>query len=388
MIRKLTEADNEQLFKLREVGFFQQLDANSPEIIDAQRQRLPYTYGYFAQDQLASTVVFYPFSMNFSGQELSFAGIAGVMSAPEFRRQGHIRLLLQEGLERLYLEKTPWAALYAFDVSYYAKYGFQSIANGAYLSLPISKLPAAQKVSAERLFKDDLSALEPIYNNWARHYQFSFVRNHSGRESWKRILKAFWESRERKVYLLKDAYCIFDFEYGSKDKPNRLMVQDYAFTSPAGRRNLLQFLAGFQGQADQLELHLPANDPLSWDYTSTFPTPSGAFQARIIDVKGALEPLISLRDISFTLEVSDSFCPWNHQRFQVSMDQGTVSVSDSQSSPDISLPIQTLSLLISGSTSAESAQQFGLFEGSLGAARALASLAAGKIPFMPRSDFF
>ncbi|MCA9836910.1 MAG: GNAT family N-acetyltransferase [Trueperaceae bacterium] len=388
MIRTLTADDTEQLFRLREVGFFQQLDSSNPEVIKAQNERLPYTRGYFVDETLASTVVFYPFSMHMGGQELAFSGIAGVMSAPEFRRKGHIKMLLKDGLEQLKAAKTGWTLLYAFDANYYAKYGWQSIPNGSYLSLPVGKLPEAKATESLRLDKENLSPLETIYEKWAKHYQFSFVRNHSGRESWQRLLKAFWDTRERKAYLLEDAYCIFDFHYGESRDPNRLVVHDYAYASPKGRETLLAFLAGFQGQADLVDLHLAANDPLYWQYASDYPRASNQMQARIVDVKSALEPLISFQDTSFLLQVHDPFCDWNHGTFRLIMDQGNLSVEPASGQADISLSISHLALLVSGTVSAQSAQMLGLFEGSLGAAKALSSLAAGFIPFMPRSDFF
>lgn len=387
MIRHLTIDDFEQLLRLREVGFFQYFDPNNQEFNEAVRKRMPHTTGYFVKGQLASSIAIYPFTMNFSGKELRFGGLSGVMSAPEFRRKGHIRELIKAGFEQL-RETTPWCLEYPFDPGYYARFGFQSLPNGSSVALPIAALPKAKAVEAERLSKSTLSALEPIYQIWAARYQFAVVRNNSGRENWQRLLKEFWESRERKAYLLKDAYCIFDFSYGEDEKPNRLLVHDYAFSTPLGREQLLGFLAAFQGQADIVEIYLPANDPLSWDYAAEYPKASSTLQARIISVKGALEALSSQQTGSFVMQVHDNFCPWNTTRFHVAMSEGTISLSETSKTADLSLGIGSLALLISGSVSARSAQHFGLFEGSMQAAEALSSLAAGQIPFMPKSDFF
>ena len=170
--------------------------------------------------------------------------------------------------------------------------------------------------------------------------------------------------------------------------PNRLSVHDYAFASKTGREQLFGFLAGFKGQADIVELHLTANDPLQWDYALEYPKKSSTLQARILNVRAALEPLVSQYNTSFILEISDAFCPWNHKSFQVEMDQGSTRLTETTVSADISMPITSLALLVSGTITADSAQLFGLFEGQLGAARALTSLSSGKLPFMPKSDFF
>lgn len=386
MIRTLDEGDLNALIKLREVGFFHQIDSNDTAARNYIKARLPFTTGYFDGKTLASVITLYPFEMNWAGHIVPMAGLAGVMSAPEHLRQGHVRALVLDAFEKLYEEGVAWILEYPFDPAYYARFGYQSVPNGARLELPCKALFSGNPPSAERLSAADIDKLKPIYEQFASAYTFTLLRRSGACDAWTNLLKSPWTSRERTVYLLDDNYCVFDFRYGKKE--NVLRVHDFAYSSPQGRAKLLQFLGSFQGQADKVKLHLPSDDPLVFDFARYIKPADTILQARLIDAQAALEAGSSPFEGRFNLKLEDGVCPWNSATLKIEIGEGRVSARASSASPDLRMNARTLVLLLSGSLSALDAQNLGLAEGDGAALRALASLAGEQRPFMPSADFF
>lgn len=389
MIRTLEERDLDALINLRAVGFFHQIDSADSKARDYIRSRLPFTTGYFVDADLASVITLYPFEMYWAGRPVAMAGLAGVMSAPEYRRQGHVRMLLSDAFEKLYEKGIAWSLEYPFDPAYYARFGYQSVSNGVWLELPCQALFQGKPPRAERLSKNELDKLKPIYQAFAKDYNFTLRRDSGVRDTWSNLLKSPWESRERSLYLLEDSYCIFDFSYRTKNgEKNILRVHDFAYSSAQGRDNLLRFLGSFEGQADEVTMHLASDDPLVFDYAHHSTAADTILQAKLINVQAALEGSSSPYEISFKFHLIDKICSWNNQTFALTFEGNQVSVEASSGSPDLSMKVSDLVLLLSGSVSARSLESLGRVEGDSNALRALASLAQERIPFMPRADFF
>ena len=387
MIRTLDENDLAALYSLRRVGFFDQVNPDDADINARQRARLPFTRGYFENDKLASVVTMYPFEMALSGRVVPMGGLASVMSAPEYRRRGHVRALVKNGFERLYEQGVGWSLEFPFDPRYYARFGYRSVSNGRVVELPCSRLFQGTPPEAERLEPNDLDQLKETYAAWAAQHNFALTRNDNAREAWRRLVKSPWEDKERIIYKLQDAYCILMFSYGESEKPNLLDVHDYAYSSPQGRDNLLRFWSNFEGQAEVVRLHLPSDDPLLYD-SAEFVKRQSVVQARVVDVSAALGQLSSPQEIHFTLTIEDDFCTWNNTTFAVTMEAGQVEVAPTNKRADLTLDVRTLPLLLSGTIEADAAARLGMLEGELGAARALASLAGNRVPFLIKADFF
>ena len=179
-----------------------------------------------------------------------------------------------------------------------------------------------------------------------------------------------------------------NLKYNEAAHRTELNVHDYAFCSPAGRRNLFRIhrlLSRTSGYSSHL--HLPNDEPHLLDLQFYFSKDIDSLQARVVDVKVALEALSSPVETNFTMRVKDDFCEWNAQTFEVRLGE-KVEVTGADSSPDLTLDVRALPLLLSGSLTVAGALRAGLLEGDVGAARGLTSLAGERTSFMPLSDYF
>ena len=326
--------------------------------------------------------------MYLAGRRVKMGGLAGVASKPEYRRRGHIATLLGDALEQLRAAGVGWCLEYPFDPRFYVRYGWQSVTSGALVEVPSEKFLVGRAPDAVRLRREDAQQLKPIHKRWAQGYNFTLSRDDGARPDWTRHIRRPWEARDRFIYKLGDAYCLLDFREDEKAERSVLNVHDYAFLSPEGRHNLFAFLGSFHGQVDRVSLHLPNGEPHLLDWQAYVLKNDHVLQARVVDVKIALESLSSTRETSFTLRVADDFCEWNNQTFAVTLGEKNEVVLAQTSSPDLSLDVRTLALLLSGSLNATEARRAGLLEGDVEVARALASLVGERTSFMPLSDYF
>ena len=391
-VRGLTEGDLDALFALRQVSFLDRSDFSDPDVRARHVARLACTHGHFLAGKLTSAAVCYPFEMFLAGQRVRVGGLASVLSAPETRRRGFVRELLRDILGKLHGDGVGWMLEYpSVDPSFYARYGFASVPTGSKVTFPTEKLFSGPAPDAERLYGDAKKTLEPIYDAWARSYSLTLLRDNTARPTWSRILTA-----DRFCYVLPDAYAVMELEQTGKTQT--LIVHDYAFATPAGRAELFRFLGSFYGQAELVSLHLPGDEPLAFDLQNYHTNELPGLQARIVDLPAALEPLTCSADKTFTLHLTDPFCPWNDGAWEVTLSPTGSAVTPALEPPaqgldltsldTISLDVGTLTQLLCGALSGAAALRTGRAEGDASTVAALASLAGGRTPFMPGSDYF
>ena len=219
-------------------------------------------------------------------------------------------------------------------------------------------------------------------------YNFTRKRGERVHGSWSTILARPWETRERFIYELEDAYCVLSLAYDDAADVMTLTVADYAYSSPNGRSQLWRFVGSFHGQADAVRLHLPGDEPLLFDLQGYVEANRSSFQARVVDVPRALEDLPSENALSFTLGVRDDFCEWNSGVFGLELSPDGARAEKTNGDADVRLDVRALALLLSGGVNARTAQRTGLAEGNLAYIEALTSLAGGRSSYMALADYF
>ncbi len=379
-IRTLTEDDIDALLAARKLAFFG--DPTSKEERAMVRERLEHTRGHFLDGTLTSVAVTYPFHSYLAGRRVPVGALASVLSAPEFRRRGFVRHLLEDTLTRLCERGVGWSLEYPFDPYFYGRYGWQSVPHGQTLEIPTERLFRGGSPGARPVRPDDAEqTLLPIYATWAAHHNLAMVRDEHPRPVWQRLT----EDGES-VYHLEDAYCIFRLV--PSETAVYLDVHDYAYTSATGRTALRRFWGSFYGQATQVRLRLPEDEPWLFDFAEFVRPSQHVLQARVVDVRAALSAFASPAAAGFVLGVRDDFCDWNDSVFAVDTDGATLGVYESNNTPDVSLDVRTLALLLTGSLSVTAAFQAGLIEGEVKHAETLAALSGGRPPFVSYGDYF
>jgi predicted acetyltransferase len=387
MIRQLVESDLDAFFWVRSISY-PGVELEESEYRRILASRPPYTRGLFLEDELACVATMWPFEMNVAGVVVAMGGLAGVASAPEHRRGGLVRELLLAELALLYENGVGWSLEFPFDPCFYHRLGWQSLPSGNELELPSERLfRGGPPRRARRLPLSEFGSLAPVYDTWAKRYNFTLDRSDDPRESWSRIAAKPWLDEDAFLYAFDEAYVLFTL--ARENDRVVLAVEDYAYTSAAGHRDIMSFLGSMHGQAAAVRIKLPDDDPITLDHQPRFVRPRRwPMQVRVVDLAAALAPLRGPSGESYKLRVHDDNCPWNHGTFAVRFGETGTTVEASSGAADAELPIQTVPLLIFGVVGPAAALAHGQAEGEPAALTALASLGGGRTSFMPLSDAF
>lgn len=373
---------------------------------DSHRQRvrdnLPRTLGSFEDGVLAAVAVMLDLDVNVAGAPAVIGGLAGVTTAPTQRRRGHVAALLRTWFQRLHERGIGLSAEFPFDPSFYARYGYQTLANGTALEVPTARLAAWRRGADGARVRYDAVELGParwgdlvaIHDAYAGRFSLALRRSDASRDHWRSVLAPAWSSRRYHAFLMQDAYVVLTID-DPDDGPGhpKALVRDMAYATPAGRAAVLALLADLDGQVDSVRIHLPPGDPLLTMWRDRYPVESVSVQARVVDVVRALAPLRSDQEAGFTLHLRDSDCPWNDGSFAVELTPAGCSVvPSSRSGPNarqaVSLDVNALAAVLFGAVDPAAALATGLADGDLAPLVQLGRLLAGHPTFVAEADHF
>jgi predicted acetyltransferase len=245
-IRQLVESDLDAFFWIRSISY-PGVELEESEYRRILASRLPYTRGLFVENELACVATMWPFEMNLAGAVVTMGGLAGVASAPEHRRGGLVRELLLAELGRLRENGVGWSLEFPFDPRFYHRLGWQSVPSGNELELPSERLfRGAPPRCARRLPLSEFASLAPLYDSWAKRYNFTIDRSNDPRESWSRIATKPWLDDGAFLYAFEEAYVLFTL--ARENDRDVLAVEDYAYTSADGRNDILSFLGSMHAR--------------------------------------------------------------------------------------------------------------------------------------------
>src|SRR5690554_816527 len=292
-IRKLQVKDLGALYRIREIAFLDNISRTSPEAQAQHEAMLPYRYGRFRGEELLSSACWYPFSAYIGGEPQTIGALASVVSAVTARNQGHVRALLYHGLEMLHADGVGWSLEYPFDTRYYHKYGWETVSNGLFFEVPIARFARFSRPGDierfDALDATEMARLKRIHKSWASRYNFTLTRDERVREDWQYSINGTpWEPIKNPTFIFatKSAYLAVIFKE-STPLP-QLVVTDYAYETPQGREEIFGFINNFAGQVDSVRLQLPADDPLTMEWSNFAVAHPHPLHARIVDAAAAL----------------------------------------------------------------------------------------------------
>jgi predicted acetyltransferase len=386
-IRPMSTEDLPEMVRIRSIAFG---PADSyEEAVETLRPRLPNTLGSFEDGRLRSVATMSPFQAYVAGERVALGGLAGVATAPEARRRGHVAALLRAWFSRLHEDGVGWSGEFPFDPAFYARYGYQSVPNGRMLELAPRVFRTGVVAEAEAMAPEDAATLAPLHGPFTQRFSFALTRDDGVRDDWTRVTRPPWEKHKANVYRFDDAYVVFMVD--EDVKPEVLVVRDFAYLSGAGRDAVLQFLAAFDGDFEKIRVHVPPGDSLLLDHGAWHTVRTPLLQVRVVDVVTALEQLRAPVAATFTLRVQDDDCGWNDGAFAVDLAPDGAEVRklpDFAGDTDAALHVRALAALLGQAAPPESLLGDGRAEGSLPALRTVASTTAGHPPFTANVDYY
>jgi predicted acetyltransferase len=321
-------------------------------------------YGVVDDGTLRSVCTHHDFTVSLRGEWVPMAGLADLTTAPEHRRQGYVRELVEESLET-WRDKAVLAALWPFDYGYDEQFGWAMGCTIAEYTCSPEALAFAREApgTTRRVSPDEWEHLQQVTETYAREYDLIVRRD----ETWwrDRIFRSA-SGRDRIVYALERddeirGYLAYTRE--PTDDGPRLRVLYNAFTDREAFRGLLDLLSTHE--ATEIVLYRPEETSL----LDLVPDPKAVdcrihpgMMVRVVDVVEGLEAISYPDDASgkLVVEVSDEAAPWNDGQFSVTVTDGAADCERVDTvSPDVRLDIATLSQLFVGYHTVDEARDLG-----------------------------
>lgn len=323
--------------------------------------------GRYVDGRLVSTCKLYTLDARVRGAFLEVGGLGAVATAPEDRREGHIRHLCRDALTEYRRNSTGLVVLWPFSKAFYHDLGWGMAHSVRRYEFPPDVLPAYDVPGRmRRLDADDWKRLRRVETSHGDGIGLSLQRSE---QWWRERTLSNWNGDgdpycygyERDGAL--EGYLIYTVE---DEKETTLSVSNVAYTSEEAYRGLVAFLGGHGAQIEQIVLDRPVDSDL-FDRID---------HPERVDCQVRVGPMVRLATISAleslswpateldcTIEVSDPLLEATDGRFALSVAGGDLTVEAGVASdPDLSVGIATLSRLAIGALDIETAERLGRLE--------------------------
>ena len=384
-LRPLTEDDLASYLVLRDHSWGY---ANGGAARADMRERLPESLGAFDETgRLLASAAGPHIEAFVARRRVRMHAVAAVQTMPTARRRGLAAALLERLLADARDGGLGWSLLYPFDPRFYARLGWQALPSGVRLSMSTRWWTRPEPVEAEQVSGDLRVALQALHLRCAAGWSFSNARTMGPRDTWAGLRPE--PGRRGAAFRVEDGYAVVRL---LETSPQHLTLQvvDAAWCSAAGRRNVVGVLGAYQGQVQRIELEVPRDDALAWDWSTWWSVATNATpMARVVDLPAALAAVGTTSDLpTVTLRVRDRWAPWNDGTWRLTPGADGCAVSAVASGASATLDVRALPLLLGGAATPEAVVRAGLAEGDTTPVAVLAALSAGVTPHHGLADYF
>lgn len=341
----------------------------------------------FEDGELATTYAAYPFTIRLNGAPARAAGVTAVGTLPWYRRRGHLRKITELDFKRRYEERLePIAILTASISGIYHRYGYAVTAFRDRYSIDprwINFAPSLPKAEGtwREINADDPQVIKDIYrkfagdrNGYIHRAQVMWavgalgLKPGFGPDYGRGIIAVYEEGGVPQAYATYSAK-YFDSFWDGAGEGQRVFVRDIAWLTPSAYRAIWEHLRSFD-LAVRVQMFAPVDDPardILLDPRELHATRGDHILGRIIDVERALALRPYGAEGRVVFEVRDAMCPWNADRWALEAGAEGAAISRTKESPQLTLDVSTLALLMFGTITPSHAVHIGRAEASAGA---------------------
>ena len=334
----------------------------------------------FVDGTLATTFAAWPLTVRWNGTALRVAGVTCVSTAPEHRRRGLLRAVMERSFREQRESGLSIAILWASMAAIYQRYGYGPVTRSIGYTLDprrVALLDSSRPAgSTERIASDEiLAAVKPIY---IAHVADRTLALHRASATWEAGPLHSAAGQPIHATLYRDAggdprgYVIYETHGpgkvpGAPSPPNqRLAVRDLAALDAEAHRALWQHLLCHDLVCQIDTCALPADDPtplLVQEPRELGRHTRDGVWMRVVDVERALgsRPLGASGELVIQIR-NDELCPWNDGSYHLESGSSEVSVRRTGRGADLVLPPRTLAPLLSGTHSASALLRAGLLD--------------------------
>ncbi len=250
IVRFLTQKDIQEHDKVSSQAFSIACDINDKDSVLPCEKVL----GAFDDDNktLFADLELNEWKCNYGEKILTCAAVGGVAAKPEHRGKGAVKELFNFLFD---MNEYDVSILYPFSEEYYRKLGYEEVGKSIEATIPFAELRKIKRNNDVTLYDGaDTEKLLKIYNNCAKKYNLSFVRENVNEYSDEPYLS------KKYTYIWKEnsyATIMIDRE------KSLVNVSEIYFDSCESLLGILGFLRNFEGNQNAVcFLKIPCNSPI------------------------------------------------------------------------------------------------------------------------------
>jgi len=225
--------------------------------------------GVFDGQRLIGGLLVKDFSGFMYDEPVRFSGIACVMSTPEYRNNGHVKLIMPQVIQDNFQSGYVLSALYPFKFRFYENFGYGSLGHNYHYSfLPQSirfhQPPAGTLVPFDESEKQ-IGDIFKVHERWIQQFDFGISLPTPERQKFLDNL-----SREKDhIFLYYDASgaCAGFIRFHLKSlEPfvTRMELRQIAYATPEAFRALMYLLWTHRDQCNEITWMAPVGIPVNW----------------------------------------------------------------------------------------------------------------------------
>jgi predicted acetyltransferase len=328
----------------------------------------------FVDGRMATSAGAWPLRVRLNGRSVAMAGVTMVGTLPEHRRTGLVRQVMARILSDARDAGQTIAILWASMGAIYQRYGYGLASTGVTYDLdPREIVFAAGEAATGRVRLMPRDEAQPI--NEALYKEFNRPRNlliQRAPGMWHAHYQvegdnplhfgvyydAAGEPRGYVVYAL-------DHNTGVSGRDQRIVVNDWAAMDTDAYRGIWEFFASHDLVGRIVWDGVAEDDPAPLLFLEPRRLGRRTFDAiwmRITDVEGALRQRPYGDADALTIGVHDALCPWNDGTYVLETTGAAAEVTKVDAEPDLTMPIASLAILLSGHRSATALARAGLLD--------------------------
>ena len=305
-----------------------------------------------------------PYPINFDGHHCKMAGIGGVASLPQYRRQGGIRSCFTAALPDMYENGYAFSYLYPFSTAYYRKFGYEMCCERIRYEIRLNAIRPFNVTGSCFLAEDDnnmLNDIKSVYETWQNKYNMMVI-NEDFEYRW--VLQANPAKEQCFTYVYRDEDAVpkgyISFSKVDEESGRNLRCSQFFYTDIEGFKGLMNLVYAYASDHKYINFELPLDQMLTtllpeWAMGAARLQYVFRGMVRVINVAQVLQMAKYQGSGSLVLQISDDFIPQNNNRFKVCFqDDIALDVTVTEEPVDISLGINDFSRLIVGCSNAES----------------------------------
>lgn len=334
-----------------------ELDATEPE----------WTTCAFVDGKLVTTLGAIPFEVQLNGATVRMGGVTAVGTLPEARRQGLLRNVMLQALHSMKERDQPFAILWASMGAIYQRFGYGLASpmisyrfnpkNAALL--PGYEAPGRCELVAPA---EAMTVAKDVYQRFATPRNLSLQRTDF---LWEH--EAFRKKQGKAPYLAAyrdtagntTGYVVYrtnEERHESEGPPQVLQVVDLAWLDLEALAGLWEYLRSHDLVSEvRMRSVMGLDDPIPamlLEPRALRMRVGDGIWMRIIDVATGLASRRYSADGRLAIQVQDDLLEWNRGTWLLSVENGAATVTRTDSTPDLSMPIATLATLVSGNRTA------------------------------------